>query len=136
MAAKWEDKSLYEPDVYEMTLKLGRGGRLDKKSLAVLHRLIVWREARVRQLNLPRRWVADDAVLVDLAHVRPKDIAHLGAFRGLNKGELKNSGEAILEAIRDAKEGEFEAPPRSNASRVPRSNSPSTSSPRWHLPQC
>ena len=58
----------------------------------------------MRHLNLPRRWVADDAVLLDLAHVRPKDMAHLGAFRGLNKGELKNSGEAILAALKRASE--------------------------------
>ena len=31
--------------------------------------------------------------------MKPKDLAHLSSFRGLNKGELKNSGDAILEAI-------------------------------------
>jgi ribonuclease D len=37
---------------------------------------------------------------VDIAQVRPKDIEHLGSFRGLNKGELKASGEFILNAIK------------------------------------
>lgn len=110
LSAKWENKSLYEPAVEEITRKLGRGGRLDKKGFAALLELVKWREARVRQLNLPRRWIADDAVLVDLAHVRPKDMAHLAAFRGLNKGELKNSGEAILAALKKAAEAP-ELPP-------------------------
>ncbi len=112
LSSKWEDKSLYEPPVEELASKLARGGRLDRKGYAALVELVRWREARVRQLNLPRRWVADDAVLVDLAHVRPKDMAHLSAFRGLNKGELKNSGEQILNALKTAAEsGEVPARP-------------------------
>lgn len=99
-SAKWENKSLYDLDVDAILQKLSRGGRIDKRTYAALHHLIQWREKRVRQLNLPRRWVADDAVLMDLARVRPKDLQHLAAFRGLNKGELKVSGETILEALR------------------------------------
>ncbi len=100
LSAKWEEKSLYESDIEGTARKLARNGRLDKKGFGSLVELIRWREERVRALNLPRRWVADDAVLVDLAHVRPKDRAHLESFRGLNKGEVKNSGEAILGAIK------------------------------------
>lgn len=99
LSAKWENLSLYQSDIEGMTGKLARGGRLDKRGYSALYELVKWREERVRQLNLPRRWVADDHVLVDLAHVRPKDLAHLSTFRGLNKGELKNSGEAILKAL-------------------------------------
>ncbi|OFZ18339.1 MAG: hypothetical protein A2X94_12355 [Bdellovibrionales bacterium GWB1_55_8] len=102
LSSKWSDPRLYEPDVDGIAAKLIRGGHLDRKAQAVLLQLVRWREERVRQLNLPRRWVADDSVLLDLARVRPKDIAHLGAFRGLNKGELRNSGEALLKAIENA----------------------------------
>ncbi len=108
LSAKWEDSALYEPDAEGLARKLARSGRLDKRGMSALLELVRWREERVRQLNLPRRWVADDAVLMDLAHVRPKDVAHLGAFRGLNKGELKNSGEAILGALRRAAETSVE----------------------------
>ncbi len=112
VSAKWEDSKLYQMDVEGIAHKLARGGRLDKKGYPALVNLVKWREERVRKLNLPRRWVADDHVLLDLAHVRPKDLEHLGAFRGLNKGELKNSGEAILEAIRLASERTDLAPPK------------------------
>jgi ribonuclease D len=106
LSAKWEDKTLYQTDILGITQKLARGGRLDKRGYSALLGLVKWREDRVRHLNLPRRWVADDHVLLDLAHVRPKDLAHLGTFRGLNKGELKNSGEAILEALRQTADSE------------------------------
>jgi ribonuclease D len=99
LSAKWENKALYQTDVEGLTQKLARGGRLDRKTLIALRSLVQWREDRVRQLNLPRRWVADDHVLIDLAQVRPKDLEHLSTFRGLNKGEFKNSGEAILKAL-------------------------------------
>lgn len=112
LTAKWEDKSLYEVDVDGLVGRLARGGRLDRKGYAALIELVKWREERVRQLNLPRRWVADDAVLTDLAQVRPKDIEHLSSFRGLNKGELKNSGEAILSALKRAESADVTAPQR------------------------
>jgi ribonuclease D len=122
-SAKWEDISLYEPDVDETARKLARGGRLDKKGYGALLELIKWREARVRALNLPRRWVADDAVLVDLAHVKPKDRAHLESFRGLNRGEVMKSSEVILEAIRRG--AESGAAPAHPVSRGPRQEIPS-----------
>jgi ribonuclease D len=102
LSAKWEDTKLYEIDVEGIAHKLGRGGRMDRKGYAALLEMVRWRELRVRQLNLPRRWVADDNVLMDLASVRPKTLEHLGSFRGLNKGELKHSGEAILQALQKA----------------------------------
>lgn len=104
LSARWEDKTLYQSDTEALTQKLARGGRLDRRALQALRKLVQWREDRVRHLNLPRRWVADDPVLVDLARVRPKDLAHLSSFRGLNRGEFKHSGEAILTAINTADE--------------------------------
>lgn len=99
LSSKFEDPALYDVDGDSLAQRLARGGRLDRRGFSVLRELVQWREERVRQLNLPRRWVADDTVLVDLAHVKPRDVHHLGSFRGLNKGELKGSGEAILRAI-------------------------------------
>ena len=119
VSAKWENAALYQVDVEGIAQKLTRGGRLDVKGYPALLSLVRWREERVRKLNLPRRWVADDHVLLDLAHVRPKDMEHLSAFRGLNKGELKNSGEAILEAIRSASEMTDLIPPRVSRTLTP-----------------
>jgi ribonuclease D len=114
LSAKWEEISLYSMDVEGLARKLGRSGKLDKRGFAALVELVRWREERVRHLNLPRRWVADDAVLMDLATVKPKDVAHLASFRGLNKGELAKSGQAILDALaRGAQAADSVVPPRS-----------------------
>lgn len=122
LSAKWEEPKLYESDIEGLANKLVRGGRTDKKGYAALVELLRWREDRVRHLNLPRRWVADDAVMLDLAHVRPKDMAHLSAFRGLNKGELKNSGEAILAALKRASEAAEVSMPKLPKSDIPSSD--------------
>ncbi|MBI3544647.1 MAG: HRDC domain-containing protein [Deltaproteobacteria bacterium] len=102
LSARLENKKLYEPNPEGLAHKLSKSGKLDRRGLATLIELIRWREQRVRSLDVPRRRVADDDVLVALANVRPKDMQHLSAFRGLNSGELKRSGEAILAAIRTA----------------------------------
>ena len=81
-----------------------------QKGYPVLYKLIEWRETRVRELNVPRRWLADDSVLMDLSSVRPKDLKHLKTFRGLNKGEVKKSGETLLKIIADAKNFDIKPP--------------------------
>ncbi len=112
LSAQWEDRSLYESDPEAIAFKLGKGARLDRREYASLIELVRWREGRVRELNVPRRWVADDTVLLDLARVRPKDMAHLSTFRGINKGELKKSGEDILTALKSAADTkDVELPP-------------------------
>ena len=111
LTGRLEDPKLYASSPEEIAQRLARGGRLDKKGYAALVELVKWREHRVRTLNLPRRWVADDHVLVDLAHVRPKDMAHLATFRGLSKGEIKNSGDELLAALKRGSEAkEINAP--------------------------
>lgn len=102
LSSRYENKASYEPNPVGLANRLAKSGKLDRRGYATLIELIAWREKRVRNLDVPRRRVADDEILVALANVRPKDMNHLSAFRGLNKGELKVSGEAILKAIRAA----------------------------------
>jgi ribonuclease D len=100
LSSKSADPKNYELNVESVFKHLARGSRVDKKGLPVLWELIQWREERMRELNIPKRWLADDGVLIDLSRTRPKDIEHLYSFRGLSKGEVKKSGEKILSLIR------------------------------------
>ena len=120
LTSKWENKALYQSDIEGMAQKMARSGRMDKKGYHALLGLVRWREERVRQLNLPRRWLADDQVLLDLAHVRPKDLAHLSSFRGLNKGEIKNYGQKILGILAESAQlGEDREAPQSHKIALP-----------------
>ncbi len=104
LSAQAFDPAGHHLDIESSSRRIARSSKLDREGYAALLELLQWREKRVRELNLPRRWVADDSVLVDLARVKPKDLKHLGAFRGLNKGEIRDQGEKILSALRTAHE--------------------------------
>lgn len=110
LSSKWTDPYLLEPTPEQIAERLARGGKVDKRGYSVLIELVKWRERRVRDINVPRRWVAEDSILVDLAQVRPKDMGHLSSFRGLNRGEMKNSGPTLLGIIQQASQHEVERP--------------------------
>lgn len=101
LSSKSEDPALYSFDVTDFALRIGRGRKLDMPSIEVLYALADWRERRAQILNIPRRWVAEDSVLLDLSMVKPTQEDQLLQFRGLNKGEVKKSGAEILERIAD-----------------------------------
>ena len=105
LSAQWNDPKLYEPDLEQQAQRLARGQNRVRLILALLQ----WREQRVRLLNIPRRWFADDQVLVNLAHSRPKDLAHLATFRGLHRQEVQQRGLALLQIIAQAPEGPLAA---------------------------
>jgi ribonuclease D len=94
-----ENPRLYQMDVEGITQRLLASKKHKEQLYPVLFELVHWREHRVRALDVPRKWIAEDRVLLDLAESRPQTLRHLEAFRGLKKGELKKSGEHILQAI-------------------------------------
>lgn len=121
-------KPLAEPRLYETNPKqiadrLAKSGRISPKEYPILLELIEWREQRVREMDVPRKRLADDSTLMDLANVKPKTLEHLLAFRGIPKHELQENGERILEAIQRGLNGdvprfENQAPPTTEESRT------------------
>jgi len=97
VSAKYSDVSYFEVSPLDLAIKTARTGRWTDADFSRLVELTIWREHRVRELNLPRRWVADDQVLVDIARTRPRTIEELASFRGLGRGELKHQGRILLE---------------------------------------
>ena len=110
LSAKWEDTLLHEPPPETIAERLAKGGKIDKKGYPILLELVRWREKRVREINVPRRWLADDSTLMDITQVKPKDVGHLSSFRGLNRGEIKNSGLHIIELIAKAAQMDIQRP--------------------------
>ncbi len=100
LSSKMENTKLFEVKPIDITNRLYRSGKIVPKDYGVLFSLVEWREERVRALDLPRKWLAGDAVLMDITRVQPETLKHLKNFRGLNKGELKNNGEFILGQIK------------------------------------
>ena len=59
-----------------------------------------WREERVRKADVPRRWLAEDQVLVKLASARPATLEELSNFRGLGSRMRDFGADGLLKAIR------------------------------------
>jgi len=103
LCSKLEDPDTYETNPEEIAERLFKSGRLDKTGYSILLELVKWRENRIRSLNIPKKWIADDSVLLDLASARPKNSEQLLTFRGLNKGEAKKQSDVIIAAIKKGK---------------------------------
>ena len=111
LSSKFSDSNLYETPPDEITKRLAKSGKFNVKDYAVLLELVRWREGRVRELNVPRRWLADDGVLIDLAKIKPSTLEQLQGFRGLSKGEHKSPhAERILLSIENGMKSEDEIP--------------------------
>ncbi len=111
LSAKFSDTNLYETPPDEIAKRLAKSGKFNVKDYAVLLELVRWREGRVRELNVPRRWLADDGVLIDLAKIKPTTLEQLQGFRGLSKGEHKSPhAERVLASIELGLKSEDEVP--------------------------
>lgn len=89
---------LYDVPPESVAERLAKSHGFDRRDMPVLLELVRWREDRVRRVNRPRRWIADDSVLLSLCRAKPQSVEQLQAFRGL-QGEAKSSGRAILDAL-------------------------------------
>lgn len=86
-------------DANALAAKLANGRRLDPTSFSALQELIKWREQEARRLDIPRRWLAEDKVLLKLAQARPASAKELEDFRGLGISKRPRSVDRVLDAI-------------------------------------
>lgn len=84
-------------------------GRLADAALARLETLADWREEQARERDLPRRFVLDDATLIDLARTAEAQDDHQ-AVASLPNREQARYGESLLEALKKADAAAFERP--------------------------
>ncbi len=105
------EESKHEPEHFdepadEIARRVAKSASMDPKTCACLLHLIEWRENRAKTANLPRNWVADNETLRSIAKVKPKSLDELSNFRGLNRREVTQEGNAILAAVQQGKSGE------------------------------
>jgi ribonuclease D len=73
---------------------------LNRRQLAVLRELVVWREQEARQRDRPVRSVASDDVLIELSKRQPSDVRDLIMFRGMNRRNLRRAADQMMDAVR------------------------------------
>ena len=99
-------RAQFEPESVARRIALGR--RMETTTFGVFRELIGWREREARRRNIPRRWLAEDKLLVKLASARPTSAKQLADFRGLGISKRPRGADKVLRAIRRG----LKAPPK------------------------
>lgn len=96
------DPATYAPDPEQAWRRVKDARRLKGVQLAALQRLAAWRERRAMEADRPRRWIARDEVLVELARRMPASVAAMGRIRGLDDKLVQRHGQTLLGLLREA----------------------------------
>ncbi|MGC3874279.1 ribonuclease D [Halomonas sp. GXIMD04776] len=78
--------------------------RLNPRAVATYQCLTAWREAEVRERNMPRNWLVSDKVLFAIADAQPRNRYELAAVEGVKPTMVKREGDALLSMVRKAAE--------------------------------
>lgn len=73
--------------------------KLDRQALATLQHLCDWREREARTRNKPRRRVADDKSLLEIALAQPGSVRGIAAVTSLHPGQLRKFGESLCKLV-------------------------------------
>lgn len=108
------DPCRYRPNPASAWLRIKGLNKLRGVQLAVLERLGVWREERAMEKDQPRRRIAADETLLDIAKLRPKSLQALAKLRDMPESLVNKQGEELLQCVRDAEALPKEAWPKLN----------------------
>lgn len=97
---RFEDPQFYRPPVQERVHKLKGTARLDGPGLAVLTKLIEWRERWAKEKNRPIRALIRDDVLVEIARRRPTDAGSIQVLRGFPQSKNPKIVREVLEMVK------------------------------------
>ena len=92
----------YQVEPQNAWRKVKGTNKLRGLQLAVLQQLCAWRERLAIDKNKPRRWIAADHLLLDIAKLRPKDMNALEKIRGIPASLVQHHGQVLLQCVRDA----------------------------------
>jgi ribonuclease D len=94
----------YKPDPEQAWKRVKGNQRLKPQQLMVLKDLANWREHKAMESDRPKRWVLKDEVLLELARRAPNKPEELSRIRGLEPGQIRNSGQQIIKVIQGARQ--------------------------------
>jgi ribonuclease D len=96
----YEDRGTYEREAATLWTRVSRARSLDRRGLAVLRELAIWREEEAARRDEPRGRVIADETLVEVARRQPRSPEDLKPLRTLHPREVARSGTAICAAVR------------------------------------
>nr|MBS0019063.1 ribonuclease D [Gammaproteobacteria bacterium] len=82
--------------------RMPQAWQLDPRGLEVLRRLCVWRDEQARTRDLPRGFILQDAVLLEIARKRPITSLALKSIHGVPVAAVSRLGDTLVSLIQGA----------------------------------
>jgi ribonuclease D len=97
-------KTFVEPKFDQAYQRFKQAHRLQPEALVVLQQLVAWREMAMRERDLPRKRIASNDALLQLAKRRPNKFQQLFRIKELPAAVVHQDGELLLKIIEQASE--------------------------------
>ena len=96
------DPKNYQIDKAQLWRRLKGVMKLKGEKLQIASELCQWREQLAQRRNRPRRWIAKDDALIEIARQKPLDLEALGKIPELSEKTAKRYGDKLLQIISHA----------------------------------
>ncbi len=96
------DPTNYEVDMATLWKRLKGVQKLKGERLQIASDLCRWREKLAQQQNRPRRWIAKDDTLIEIARQKPQRFDDLKSIPEMPEKTVKRHGETLLKIVADA----------------------------------
>jgi ribonuclease D len=96
------DAGNYEVDQSQLWKRLRGVQKLKGEKLQIASDLCRWREQLAQQQNRPRRWIAKDDAIIEIARQKPETIHALSRIPELSDKTVKRHGEKLLRIVAQA----------------------------------
>lgn len=96
------DPANYEIDQENLWKRLRGVQKLKGERLKIASDLCRWREQLAQRQNRPRRWIAKDDAIIEIARQKPADRRALSGIPELGEKTVKRHGDTLLKIVADA----------------------------------
>jgi len=97
--ARLEGTRWPEEDGREAFLRVKGARDLNRRQLAILRELVIWRDGLAREMDRATFRVVSNETLLEIARVTPTARAQLGALKGMPRGILESRAQEMLDAV-------------------------------------
>lgn len=103
-----EECKLYENDGYYIKesghefLRIKGAQGLNRRKLAVLQCLCLWRESEAQRVDRPARSVLSDNIMLELAKKPPSSVEDIQRIRGIRGDQLAGWGKKVIKVVEEA----------------------------------
>ena len=94
----------YEVDMSQLWKRLKGVQKLKGEKLQIASDLCRWREQLAQRQNRPRRWIAKDDTLIEIARQKPASMEELASIPELNDKTARRHGADLLKIVAEAEQ--------------------------------